>query len=168
MIVHMDETIRPARPDEADTILEIINAAAQRYKGAIPDDCWHEPYMSAGDLGEQMARGVVFSVVERDGEVVGVMGLQAVDDADLIRHAYVRPSAQGQGLGGRLLEHFKALSKPKLLIGTWAAATWAIGFYEAHGFALAPGERAQQLLKRYWRIPARQAEVSVVLERLRG
>jgi N-acetylglutamate synthase-like GNAT family acetyltransferase len=162
----MTETIRAARADETPTILEIINAAAQRYKGAIPDDCWHEPYMSGDDLAGQIAEGVVFSMVEREGEVVGVMGLQAVGDADLIRHAYVRPAAQGQGVGGRLLEHFKTLSKPKLLIGTWAAATWAIGFYEAHGFALVEPERAQQLLKRYWRIPPRQAEVSVVLERV--
>lgn len=161
-----DEIIRPATDADTAAILAIINAAARRYHGAIPEDCWHEPYMPADELAQQMGEGLVFSVLERGGEVVGVMGLQAIDDADLIRHAYVWPQHQGKGIGGRLLEHFKALSKPKLLIGTWAAATWAIGFYQAHGFRLVPDDRAQQLLRRYWRIPARQAEVSVVLERI--
>jgi GNAT superfamily N-acetyltransferase len=151
--------------DDADVprILEIVNAAAERYRGAIPEDCWREPYMPPHELAHERAAGVRFLGVEREGRLVGVMGVQAVKDVHLIRHAYVLPSAQGHGVGSRLLQAFVAMTPRPLLVGTWAAATWAIGFYERHGFALASREATPALLAAYWDVPPRQAEVSVVL-----
>ncbi|MFL5294986.1 MAG: GNAT family N-acetyltransferase [Phenylobacterium sp.] len=158
--------LRRTRADEAPVILEIINAAAERYRGAIPDDCWHEPYMSADELERECAAGVAFWGVEDAGTLIGVMGVQDVKHVQLIRHAYVRPQAQGQGVGTRLLDHFVGLAAKPVLIGTWADAVWAIGFYERHGFALAPREATPDLLRAYWNVPARQAEVSVVLRQV--
>ena len=149
--------------DERETILAIVNAAADAYRGVIPADRWHEPYMSASELKEEIAAGVRFWGYEADGEVIGVMGIQDVADVTLIRHAYVAPGSQRRGVGGAMLEQLvKATDRP-ILVGTWAAADWAIRFYERHGFELVPSERTPGLLRRYWTIPERQIETSVVL-----
>lgn len=156
--------IRPCRPDEHGTILAIVNAAAEAYRGAIPPDCWHEPYMTAEELAREVAAGVAFWGYEADdGALLGVMGTQPVRDVELIRHAYVRPADQHRGIGGRLLEHLRGLTTRPMLVGTWADAGWAVRFYQRHGFALVPPEEAAELLARYWTITPRQAETSVVL-----
>jgi GNAT superfamily N-acetyltransferase len=155
--------IRPCRDDEADAMLAVINAAAQAYRGVIPGDCWHEPYMPASELRSEVALGVAFVACELDGAVAGVMGIQPVRNVDLIRHAYVLPEHQGRGLGGALLAHLRARSARPILIGTWAAATWAVAFYERHGFHLVPDAVKAMLLRTYWSIPERQIETSVVL-----
>ena len=158
-------TIRPCRDEERDALLEIVNAAAEAYRGVIPADRWREPYMPAAELDDEIGAGVVFWGYEDAGELVGVMGIQPVQDVVLIRHAYVRPADQGSGMGGALLEHLTRDATRQLLVGTWAAAEWAIRFYERHGFALVDRERIAPLLKRYWAIPERQVETSVVLAR---
>jgi GNAT superfamily N-acetyltransferase len=155
--------IRPARDDERPAILAIINAAAEAYRGVIPDDRWREPYMPSAELEHEIAAGVAFWVYELDGVLVGTMGIQPVRDVELIRHAYVLPGDQRRGIGGALLEHLEALRTGRMLIGTWAAADWAIRFYQRHGFELVPAERKAALLKSYWTIPDRQIETSVVL-----
>jgi GNAT superfamily N-acetyltransferase len=157
-------SIRACRAEETERILEIVNKGAQAYRGIIPDDAWHEPYMPAAALAREMAAGVAFWGFEVEGELVGVMGIQPIREVDLIRHAYVLPRCQGRGIGGALLRHLRGRSGRPMLIGTWAAAEWAIRFYERHGFALVPPERAAALLRRYWTIPERQIETSVVLE----
>jgi GNAT superfamily N-acetyltransferase len=157
--------IRRCRPDEAGAILEIVNAAAEAYRGVIPDDCWHEPYMPAAELAQEIAEGVVFWACERDGAVVGVMGVQPVRDVVLIRHAYVRPACQGAGVGGALLRRLLTLDPGRrILVGTWAAAHWAIAFYERHGFAPVPTARTAETLRAYWTVSERQIEVSVAME----
>ena len=156
-------SIRPCSNEERTAILAIVNAAAEAYRGVIPTDRWHEPYMDAAELEQEIADGVVFWGYETDGELIGVMGIQAMDDVDLIRHAYVRPASQGQGVGAALLLHLRGLTSRPMLVGTWAAATWAIRFYERHGFALVSPQRKTALLKSYWTIPDRQIETSVVL-----
>lgn len=156
-------TIRLSRDGERGEILEIINAAAEAYRGVIPADRWHEPYMSALDLDAEIAAGVEFWVHESDAGLTGAMGIQAVRDVDLIRHAYVRPGHQREGVGGALIQHLRALSARRMLVGTWAAAEWAIRFYRRHGFELVPPERTPALLKTYWTVPDRQIETSVVL-----
>ena len=158
-------TIRPCGTHEAGRMLEIINAAAQAYRPVIPPDRWHDPYMPAAELEGELAAGVVFWGCEVDGALVGVMGLQAVRDVDLIRHAYVLPDHQGQGIGAALLDHLMRRAARPILIGTWAAADWAIRFYERHGFRLVPVARKADLLRAYWTVPERQIETSVVLER---
>jgi GNAT superfamily N-acetyltransferase len=155
--------IRPCRQDEAGTILAIVNAGAEAYRGVIPADRWHDPYMGAEELEREIAAGVQFSACVVEGEVVGVMGIQPVKNVDLIRHAYVRPSWQGRGIGRVLIERLREATTRQVLIGTWAAATWAIRFYEKNGFALVPGEVKALLLETYWNIPERQVETSVVL-----
>jgi GNAT superfamily N-acetyltransferase len=156
--------IRHCRPDERNTILSIINAAAERYRAAIPADCWHEPYMSMPELEREIGNGVRFWGVDDDaGRLVGVMGIQPVKDVTLVRHAYVRPEHQGRGIGGLLLRQLETLTHTRILIGTWADATWAIRFYQRHGYALIPREETPALLERYWNIPQRQVETSVVL-----
>jgi GNAT superfamily N-acetyltransferase len=155
--------IRPCRDDEGQAILAIVNAAAEAYRGAIPADRWHEPYMDASELDAEIAAGVTFWGYESDGELVGVMGVQAVGDVDLIRHAYVTPGRQRAGIGGALLGHLCAAAARPMLVGTWAAADWAIRFYERHGFELVTPERKTELLRTYWSIPERQIETSVVL-----
>ena len=144
-------------------MLAIINSAAEAYRGVIPSDCWHEPYMSATQLERDIAAGVQFSGYEADGELIGVMGIQRVRDVDLIRHAYVLPGNQGRGIGGSLLTHLRASTTRRILIGTWAAAEWAIRFYRGHGFELVSPQDKASLLKTYWRISERQIETSVVL-----
>jgi GNAT superfamily N-acetyltransferase len=164
-------TIRPCRDDERGAILAIVNAAAEAYRGAIPPDRWHEPYMPGDELDREIAAGVAFWAYEDDdGELVGVMGVQPVRDVDLIRHAYVAPGRQRGGVGGALLEHVLARRSDgrPMLVGTWAAAEWAIAFYRRHGFALVPTDRKTALLAEYWSIPERQIETSVVLELVRG
>jgi GNAT superfamily N-acetyltransferase len=156
--------IRSCTPDEQPAILAIVNAAAERYRGAIPADCWHEPYMSAEQLARDIGAAVNFYGCEDDdGQLAGVMGIQHVKDVTLVRHAYVRPDCQGHGVGGRLLEHLEELTDRAILIGTWAAAGWAIGFYQRHGYTLVSAEETVGLLEKYWDITPRQAEASVVL-----
>jgi N-acetylglutamate synthase-like GNAT family acetyltransferase len=156
-------TIRHCRVDDEAAILQIINSAAAAYRGVIPDDRWHEPYMSESELAREIASGVVFWGYEADGELIGVMGIQPVRDVDLIRHAYVRPGQQQRGVGGELLAHLRRASARPMLVGTWADATWAIRFYERHGFELVARSAVPSLLKTYWSIPDRQIETSVVL-----
>jgi GNAT superfamily N-acetyltransferase len=156
-------SIRPSRDDERAAILATINAAAEAYRGVIPPDRWNEPYMPASELDHEIAAGVAFWVYEMDGALVGTMGIQSVRDVDLIRHAYVLPGSQRRGVGGALLGRLRALSTRRMLVGTWAAADWAIDFYRHHGFELVTRERTPTLLKTYWAIPDRQIETSVVL-----
>jgi GNAT superfamily N-acetyltransferase len=129
----------------------------------IPADRWHEPYMPREELDGEIAAGVAFWGYEADGELVGVMGIQSIGDVDLIRHAYVSPGSQRRGVGGALIEHFARSSTRRMLVGTWAAADWAIRFYRRHGFELVSRERGDRLLREYWSIPDRQIETSVVL-----
>jgi GNAT superfamily N-acetyltransferase len=156
-------SIRRCRDDERDEILAIVNAAAEAYRGVIPKDRWHEPYMPARELETEIAAGVAFWGYEADGRLVGVMGVQPVRDVDLIRHAYVLPGRQRHGVGSALLSHLAPETARRMLVGTWAAADWAIRFYSRHGFELVSPERKTALLRAYWTIPERQIETSVVL-----
>ena len=156
-------SIRPCRDDERAAILAIVNAAAEAYRDVIPADRWHEPYMPAEELDAEIAAGVKFWGYDEEGELLGIMGIQPVGDVDLIRHAYVLPDRQGRGIGGELLEHLRGSATRHILVGTWAAAEWAIRFYERHGFELLPRDEGAALLRRYWTIPERQIETSVVL-----
>ena len=155
--------IRPYAEPDFDEVHAIVNEAAQAYRGAIPADCWHEPYMSREDLRAEIQAGVRFSVLEEDGRLVGVMGVQRVRDAILIRHAYVRKLRQRQGTGGALMAYLLGAVKGRVMVGTWAAAEWAIRFYERHGFRLVGEQEKDRLLSTYWSIPERQRETSVVL-----
>jgi GNAT superfamily N-acetyltransferase len=153
--------IRELSPKDAFTIYEIINAAAHAYKGVIPNDCYHEPYMPKEELQEEM-KGMTFFGWEEEGKLAGVMCFQPVKDVTLIRHAYVLLNYQRKGIGTRLLDHLKLMTKTKeLLVGTWADAVWAIDFYQKHGFRVMPNK--DKLLNMYWNIPQRQIETSVVL-----
>jgi N-acetylglutamate synthase-like GNAT family acetyltransferase len=156
-------TIRSCTGTDFDAIHEIINDAAVAYRGVIPADRWHEPYMSRESLAAEIAAGVRFWGWQEAGRLVGVMGIQDVKDVTLIRHAYVRTAQRGGGIGGKLLAHLRSLTGRPLLIGTWAAARWAIGFYEKHGFRVVDDAEKTALLKKYWSIPDRQVETSVVL-----
>lgn len=156
--------IRPCTENDTDSICAIINDGAQAYKGIIPADCWREPYMSLSELQHELQAGVKFWGYENDaGALVGVMGIQQVRDVTLIRHAYVRTANRQFGIGTQLLAHLRALTSLPILIGTWADATWAIAFYKKHGFRLLKPHEKNCLLKRYWTIPQRQIETSVVL-----
>jgi GNAT superfamily N-acetyltransferase len=155
--------IRPCRDDERPAILAIVNAAAEAYRGVIPADRWHDPYMPADELDAEIAAGVVFHGYEDGGALVGVMGIQPVRDVDLIRHAYVLPGRQRGGVGAALLAHVMRDATRRTLVGTWAAAEWAIAFYRRNGFELLSPERTAALLREYWSIPERQIETSVVL-----
>jgi GNAT superfamily N-acetyltransferase len=163
----MARMIRRCGDDERDAILAIVNTAAEAYRRVIPADRWREPYMPGEELDAEIAAGVVFWGYEADGELVGVMGVQPVRDVELIRHAYVAPGSQRRGIGGALLEHLlrERDGTQRVLVGTWAAAEWAISFYRRHGFEPVEPERAAALLRAYWTIPERQVETSVVLER---
>jgi GNAT superfamily N-acetyltransferase len=151
--------------DERDfeLIWTIINDGAQAYKGIIPADRWTEPYMSQEKLRHEIGAGVVFWGCEENGTLAGVMGLQEVQDVTLIRHAYVLTSRQRRGVGGRLLSHLLEVARSPVLIGTWADALWAIHFYEKNGFQLVTPQEKDRLLKKYWTVPQRQIETSVVL-----
>lgn len=155
--------IRKSVDDDFGAILEIINDGAKAYRGVIPADRWHEPYMPANHLASEIADGVVFWVAEQAGRVSAVMGMQDRGDVALVRHAYVATAVQRSGLGTRLLRHVEDLTDKPILIGTWAAASWAIDFYKRNGFTLVSGEEKDRLLDRYWSIPPRQVETSVVL-----
>ena len=155
--------VRLCRGDERRAVLAVVNAAAEAYRGVIPHDRWHEPYMDSREFDSEIAAGVVFWGYEADGRLVGVMGIQPVGDVDLIRHAYVLPGSQRQGVGGALLRHLRNLSGRRMLVGTWAAADWAIRFYRRNGFELVSPECTSVLLRTYWNIPERQIETSVVL-----
>jgi len=157
--------IRDCTDADVDVMDAIINEAALAYRGAIPADCWHEPYMTRDELLSEIAAGVRFSGWDEDGTLLGIIGLQRVRDATLIRHAYVRTAQQGKGIGGRLMQSLMAQVNGPLLVGTWTDATWAIRFYEKHGFRLASPSEKDRLLTTYWSIPARQQETSVVLVR---
>ena len=144
-------------------IYEIINDAATAYRGIIPADRWHEPYMSEEELKRQITEGVQFWSYRENNKIIGVMGIQFKKDVTLIRHAYIRTTERNKGIGSRLLEHLYKISATPILIGTWADADWAIEFYQKHGFRLLPEEEKNNLLNKYWNIPIRQIETSVVL-----
>ena len=155
--------IRRCNESEFDSIWAIVNDGAQAYKGVIPADCFVEPYMSADELRHEIADGVEFWCEEENGELIGVMGIQSVQDLALIRHAYVCTGHQRKGIGALLLAHLLSLATAPVLIGTWADATWAIRFYEKHGFKVVTPREKDLLLKRYWTVSERQIETSVVL-----
>ena len=155
--------IRKCSESDFETIYQIINDGAQAYKGVIPADRLKDPYMDRDELGHEIDSGVEFWGYEEDGELVGVMGIQEVQDVTLIRHAYVSTAKQKRGVGGRLLTHLRPMTNRPILIGTWADAFWAIRFYEKHGFRVVTPEEKDRLLRRYWSIPDRQIETSVVL-----
>jgi len=156
--------IRRCTDPDVPTIDAIINEAARAYQTVIPSDCWHDPYMSRSELLSEIASGVDFWGWADSGSLVGVMGIQKVRDATLIRHAYVRPAYQNRGIGAALLKALVVRSSGKILVGTWAAAEWAIRFYQRHGFRLVPMDEKDRLLSIYWNISRRQQEASVVLE----
>lgn len=155
--------IRLCADNDFETIYEIINDAARAYKGVIPADRWKEPYMSREELRHEIDKGVVFWGYEEGGRLVGVMGIQHVQDVALIRHAYVRTAERNRGIGSRLLSCLQKQTSRPVLVGTWADAVWAVRFYEKHGFKLVPDREKDRLLKKYWSIPKRQIETSVVL-----
>ncbi len=155
--------IRKCGEADFQTIYDIINDAALAYKGVIPEDCWHEPYMPMEELRNEIESGVLFWGYEQEGKLIGVMGIQPVIDVTLIRHAYVRTKSRNHGIGGQLLTFLYNQTSGPVLIGTWADATWAIGFYQKNGFQLVPSGERMSLLKKYWQAPERQFEVSVVL-----
>ena len=148
-------------------ILHVINDASLRYKGIIPDNCWHEPYMSEQELIDEFSDGVRMYGYNHNNKLIGVIGSQEVKDVILIRHAYTLTSHQGKGMGSALLKYLlKKNQNSRLLVGTWRNAIWAIRFYEKFGFILHAKEQSALLLKKYWRIPSKQINNSVVLERL--
>jgi N-acetylglutamate synthase-like GNAT family acetyltransferase len=155
--------IRKANDEDFEEIFNIINDAAIAYKGVIPPDRWHEPYMTKEELRAQIEDGVRFSCYIDNNEIIGVMGIQNKADVELIRHAYVRTKQRKKGVGSLLLQELIKDTKKPILIGTWRAAKWAIRFYEKHGFRLVEEEEKNRLLKKYWAIPDRQVETSVVL-----
>lgn len=156
--------IRRLPNGDFNSILKVINEAAQAYKGVIPDDRWKEPYMSVRELREQIDSGVEFFGLEEKGEIIGVMGIQYVKDVTLIRHAYVLTKHQRRGIGKKLLKYLINLAKcPEVLVGTWKAVNGAIQFYEKHGFELTSSKEKDSLLRKYWDIPERQVETSIVL-----
>jgi len=157
------EPIRPYRPEDFDQCLAIINDGAQAYKGVIPPDRWHEPYMTREYLQGEIDMGVHFWIYEEIGIPIGVMGIQDVRDVTLIRHAYVRTIHRQKGIGGKLLSLLMKKAERPILIGTWSSAHWAIRFYEKHGFRMVSQAEKDQLLRLYWTIPERQVETSVVL-----
>jgi GNAT superfamily N-acetyltransferase len=159
----LDAMIRECTEKDFEALYTIINDSARAYKGIIPADRWNEPYMSREYLRYELEAGVIFWGYETAGDIVGIMGIQDVHDVTLIRHAYVATAFRGQGIGGKLIAHLKTLVIRPTLVGTWAAADWAIRFYEKHGFRLVTMEEKERLLREYWSIPDRQTETSVVL-----
>lgn len=155
--------IRKSAEADLAAMLAVVNDAAQAYRGVIPVDRWHEPYMPTDELVQEIAAGVVFWVAEQEGRLLGVMGIQDKGDVALVRHAYVAPSIQRKGVGTRLLRHVEGLAGKPVLIGTWADASWAIEFYQRNGFTVVSNSDKDRLLRTYWSIPERQIETSVVL-----
>lgn len=156
-------TIAPCGEADIPALCAVIDDAARAYRGHVPDDCLHEPYMSEAELRGEIAAGVRFFGWFEGGALLGVMGIQDVQDVTLIRHAYVATRARRGGIGGKLLRHLLALTDRPMLIGTWRAATWAIDFYARHGFRLVDAAEKTALLRKYWTISERQNETSVVL-----
>src|ERR1700738_3510846 len=155
--------IRKSVKADFAAMLAVINDAARAYHGVIPADPWHEPYMSAGEQQREVTEGGVFWVAEQDGRLSGVIGIQDKEEVALVRHAYVAPTTQRSGVGTKLLRHVESLVDKPILIGTWAAASWAIEFYRRNGFTIVPTDHKDHLLRKYWSIPARQIETSIVL-----
>jgi len=156
---------RLSSSSEFNSILHVVNDAAEAYRGVIPEDKWKEPYMSAKELRGEIESGVEFYGWMEDNVLVAVMGIQPVNDVTLIRHAYVLTNRQRRGMGKKLLKYLLSLARTsEVLVGTWEAAYWAIRFYEKHGFRLVSREEKDRLLRKYWNIPERQIETSVVLE----
>jgi N-acetylglutamate synthase-like GNAT family acetyltransferase len=155
--------IRRSGAGDVAAIAAVINQAAQAYRGVIPADRWHEPYMPLEKLEREISDGIVFWMAEQDGRLLGVMGIQDKGEVALVRHAYVSPDVQRGGVGTRLLRHVEGLADKPILIGTWASASWAIEFYRRNGFAVVANDDKDKLLRTYWSIPARQIETSVVL-----
>jgi GNAT superfamily N-acetyltransferase len=155
--------IRRCDDNDFEVIWDIVNDGAHAYRGVIPADRWNEPYMSRAELREEIDDGVIFWGHEEGATLEGVMGLQAVQDVTLIRHAYVRTGRQKRGIGARLLAHLETVASTPVLIGTWADAVWAIRFYEKYGFQIVRPDQKDQLLRRYWKVPERQIDTSVVL-----
>lgn len=155
--------LRALNADDLEAILTVVNDGAQAYCGVIPEDCWHEPYMPREELLADLDAGVRFWGLEKEGQLAGVMGRQELPGVTLIRHAYVLRDFQRQGIGGRLLAQLLQGLNPPVLVGTWAAAWWAVRFYESHGFRLVSHEEKERLLRAHWTISDRQVETSVVL-----
>ena len=155
--------IVPSKKSDFKDIFDIINDAASAYKGIIPTDRWHEPFMSEQELQTQIEDGIKFWCYIDNDNILGVMGIQDKSDVTLIRHAYVRTTARNKGIGSKLLNHLSELTTKPILVGTWADATWAINFYKKYGFKLVPFDDKEHLLRKYWTIPLRQIETSVVL-----
>ena len=151
---------------DSSKILYVINDAAIKYKGTIPDNCWHEPYMLEQELVDEFANGVRMFGYNHNNKLIGVIGIQEIKDVILIRHAYTLTAYQGKGTGSALLKYLLKKNKnSRLLVGTWQNATWAIQFYEKFGFILHSRKQTTQLLKKYWKISLKQIENSVVLEK---
>ena len=155
--------ILPGNESDFKDIFDIINDAASAYRGIIPTDRWHEPYMSEEELKMQIEDGIKFWCYIENGIIIGVMGIQEKSDVTLIRHAYVRTASRNKGIGSKLLKHLSELTTKPILVGTWANATWAINFYKKYGFKLVSFDDKEELLRKYWTIPLRQIETSVVL-----
>ncbi len=155
--------IRSCDHNDFEIIYSIINDAAEAYNGVIPEDCWKVPYMSKDELKQESDEDVVFWGYEENDELIGVMGIQNVQDVTLIRHAYVRPAKQNQGVGEKLLFELRKQTDCPILIGTWADAFWAIRFYEKNNFRLVSLKEKDRLLQKYWSVPGRQVETSAVL-----
>lgn len=160
--------IRPCTPDDFEDMYAIINDAAMAYRGVIPEDRWQEPYMPREELRQEIASGVVFWGYEEAGVLIGVMGLQDVRDVTLMRHAYVRTAHRNRGIGSALLRVLRRKTTRPVFIGTWAAADWAVRFYERHGYQCVTPAEKDLLLRTYWAIPDRQVETSVVLADVKG
>lgn len=155
--------IRQCNKADIEAIFDIVNDAAEAYRGRLEADCWHEPYMPMDYLRGEIDSGVVFWGYEQSDQLLGVMGIQDVLDVTLIRHAYVRTADRGKGIGSRLIRHLLTLTDRPKMIGTWKAATWAIDFYAKHGFQLVTEEEKEHLLRKYWSLPIRQITTSVVM-----
>ena len=160
-------TIRPCGPQDIPALFSIINDAAQAYKGIIPADCWHEPYMSLDELTREIGHGIAFWGCEEGGKLVGVMGIQDCGEVTLVRHAYVKTDQRRKGIGEKLLKQLETMTPKPILIGTWSAADWAIRFYEKNGYRSLSRPETERLLRRYWQIPERQIETSIVLANAR-
>lgn len=159
----IEPAIRHCTEDDFEIVYEIVNDAAVAYRGIIPVDRWQEPYMSKDELRHEINAGVVFWGYEENGDLLGVMGIQDVQDVTLMRHAYVRTKRRNRGIGGRLLTVLCKKTIRPVLVGTWADAVWAVRFYEKHDFRMVTPEEKDRLLRKYWSIPERQVETSVVL-----
>jgi GNAT superfamily N-acetyltransferase len=159
----MENMIRPCTDADLETMLEVINDAAQAYKGIIPEDCWHEPYMSLEELIQEIRDGIGFYGLEEDGELLGVMGIQDRGDVTLFRHAYVRTARRNGGIGTTLLRYLEKLTDKPVLIGTWERATWAVRFYQKNGYRVLSRTETDFLLRKYWNLPDLQITTSVVL-----